>query len=1188
MPFQEHEIFIILESLSSERNDVRLAAEVQYEAVKNDTQLPVHLINIISRYNSTSLTENIKHVRKLSVILLRQVLIAEDSLYMKLEDDQDKSYLRSQLLMCALNERDFHVRQNLCEIIGEMCLNIIDSEEWPELLPFVYECTQSVDASYREIGLSLYGSIAPQFAEILLQPSHIAPILWTLSLSLVDVSNEFRVMHAAIRAFSVLLGLNSRPSDQDALLPLLEPSIRGLQLCCQQQNENIALRYIDTLIEMVEQSSNFFVTSLLFIFESFMELAEGKQNVLQGSVVQQLLEFLVILSERIPKYCRKLRGGRTDDKSYFSSRLLPFCAELMTRISDDQEWNTSDTLENYDVQSDFCVGEQAFDRITHALGVRATFTTVLVILKRMFGSQDHAWECRHAGLYILANYVDVSSHIPNPSQLQQHCTDICATMIAYTGDSNPRVRAGAFFGFSKLLSGFSEDMFQEQIDRIIQTTLTSISSSLNPVPRVRTAALLSLCVLLRNVSAPRIERWSSILLGQVIMSLEEGPIIVQEQCVHVIQALADTAVNNSLSSYYDSLMPVLQRVLSYSRDNGLEQLWGNTLECCAMVGEASGMIKFRNDAMSLMNMLISMQTDTEAGSITNRFVMKTLVRVARSMGTDFLPYLGPILQKVLDTIQQNVCDAEGLYGDANRQEIEARSDIEVIEGKNGWFAIRTEAIEEQACACQLIIMLVERMQEDYFPFVNQTINALVPLCESPHEDIRCYAARAMPHLVRAVAKRTNSASSSGLSDLTSFVVMALVSMVQSEDVFENILIGLKALQQVIHFASANWLHMAPLTSDKSHSDDVVQMLNPAYYISFLSNNTLKALSECMLIVLRDSIQRRAVLRAEAVVSGGADEDDQDDDRNLSYDNSQIYSHINDLISMILRTHSTMFALVYLDDWAEMIDGMLHEHCLPEDQTFAASLTYDFINFGFWQASESFERIYTHQEGLAKYIMSSIPRVLHGCVASSSSPVRQKCSEAIQRAVELYPKEFAIHASIVLNALARHLSKRAYSQDDRATDACVCTFGVILEQFPSTNTREAWDQWLSFLPLHKDIEKGKFVLRQILRLLKSGRLSLISDTTRAVNTLKVLLEVLGTELLDDNTSNDIKSYILQEYGDGLTISSESLLYTSFKNTDLKSKFHLFEMVAAQNETPIFSSSPGMTAPIHTVLLGKSCN
>lgn len=40
----------------------------------------------------------------------------------------------------------------------------------------------------------------------------------------------------------------------------------------------------------------------------------------------------------------------------------------------------------------------------------------------------------------------------------------------------------------------------------------------------------------------------------------------------------------------------------------------------------------------------------------------------------------------------------------------SRSDIEIVETEDGWLAVRTSAVEEQSTACQLMVLLVEKLQ----------------------------------------------------------------------------------------------------------------------------------------------------------------------------------------------------------------------------------------------------------------------------------------------------------------------------------------------------------------------------------------------------------------------------------------------------------------------------------------------
>ena len=59
--------------------------------------------------------------------------------------------------------------------------------------------------------------------------------------------------------------------------------------------------------------------------------------------------------------------------------------------------------------------------------------------------------------------------------------------------------------------------------------------------------------------------------------------------------------------------------------SGLESLWGQTMECCAIVGEASGKEKFKFHAFEMMQTLES-ELDDESGA--RKYFLKALVRIA--------------------------------------------------------------------------------------------------------------------------------------------------------------------------------------------------------------------------------------------------------------------------------------------------------------------------------------------------------------------------------------------------------------------------------------------------------------------------------------------------------------------------------------------------------------------------------
>ena len=92
---------------------------------------------------------------------------------------------------------------------------------------------QSANATDRETGLALLGMLAGSHASFFSTPSNVQSIANIFSLCLLDISNDGRVMLAAIRAFCSLLTALPQESDFDHFQCVISPMMGGLALALQ-------------------------------------------------------------------------------------------------------------------------------------------------------------------------------------------------------------------------------------------------------------------------------------------------------------------------------------------------------------------------------------------------------------------------------------------------------------------------------------------------------------------------------------------------------------------------------------------------------------------------------------------------------------------------------------------------------------------------------------------------------------------------------------------------------------------------------------------------------------------------------------------------------------------------------------------------------------------------------------------
>jgi importin-5 len=398
-------------------------------------------------------------------------------------------------------------------------------------------------------------------------------------------------------------------------------------------------------------------------------------------------------------------------------------------------------------------------------------------------------------------------------------------------------------------------------------------------------------------------------------------------------------------------------------------------------------------------------------------------------------------------------------------ELEARSDIQMLELETGWVAIRTAAVEEQSSACQLVMLIADRLQEYFYPYVEPSVRALVPLLESPHDDVRSYCMAAMPELIRATAKAT-SPDRTGLMVLTDYVIGQLLKTIETESTLELIMTGLQALRHVFMYACTSWEALRPFTTKPPPKS------TPQNSLPFLSHEQMRKITQCATIVLRDSLQRRAVLRAEAQVTGTVDDDDIADEEMFQFESMELHFNLAELLGIIFRTHGVLFLEIYQEVWHEAVCTMAHLHCLKEDRQFAYFVISDVMEFGL------------SDEIGGEYYKTVLPLLYEGCVAPEPN-IRQTCAYAIGMAAEVHPHVFRPYSLEGLNVLASCIAIGENEDEPRgtSTDNAVSAVGTILEQMeaiqppPSVGTEDdhmtdpfpyIWGQWLSYLPLRDDV------------------------------------------------------------------------------------------------------------------------
>jgi hypothetical protein len=502
-------------------------------------------------------------------------------------------------------------------------------------------CAQSADPSERETGLALLGMTAEAVVHLMVTHSSYAAAGALFEECLRDGSNSGRVMIAALRALGSVVALLPDQASLEVFQSLVPTIMASLQALVKASLDGVlsttaALNYAEILIEISEDSPHFYDENLGTAYESCIAIVES--STVAAPLRHICLELVNTLCTNSPKKTRKIPPPAQSKvpsvakgQCWFAMRVLPVCIEMTTIIPDDPLWDTSVVPEeSVESVSECDVGEVAVQRITSALGLGSSWPVMTDWISRLLGAPSDNWKVIHAGLRILGNYMEVSKTISNKAQLVQHRSEVVAVLAKFVRNPHPRVRAACFYALSEFFSVHGGALNAPQVDHFLPVILEGAASRVNPQPRLRRLVMMSLVCLIDRTPASAIEKRAGVILETVALALQEGPTFVQEICIKTLISLSETVRNSSvMADYYDAVIPCLKRMLAQALASGDEVLWAQGVECCAIVGEASGKTKFYKDAIEMMTFLSQLQTDSFLNEAEiKKYLLKAWIRIA--------------------------------------------------------------------------------------------------------------------------------------------------------------------------------------------------------------------------------------------------------------------------------------------------------------------------------------------------------------------------------------------------------------------------------------------------------------------------------------------------------------------------------------------------------------------------------
>ncbi|XP_010451154.1 PREDICTED: importin-4-like [Camelina sativa] len=262
-------------------NDARRQAEDQINRLAKDPQVVPALI----QHLRTAKTPN---VRQLAAVLLRKRITGH---WTKLSP-QIKLHVKQSLIESITVENSPPVRRASANVVSVVAKYAVPAGEWPDLLTFLFQCSQSLQEDHREVALILFSSLTetigntfrPYFAD-----------LQALLLKCMQDESSSRVRIAALKAVGSFLEFTN---DGDEVVKFRDfiPSILNVsRKCIASGEEDVAILAFEIFDELIESPAPLLGDSVKSIVDFSLEVS-CNQN-LESSTRHQAIQIVSWLAK---------------------------------------------------------------------------------------------------------------------------------------------------------------------------------------------------------------------------------------------------------------------------------------------------------------------------------------------------------------------------------------------------------------------------------------------------------------------------------------------------------------------------------------------------------------------------------------------------------------------------------------------------------------------------------------------------------------------------------------------------------------------------------------------------------------------------------------------------------------------------------------------------------------------------
>uniref|UniRef100_A0A2C9W5Q1 Importin N-terminal domain-containing protein n=1 Tax=Manihot esculenta TaxID=3983 RepID=A0A2C9W5Q1_MANES len=685
-------------------NDARRQAEEQIKRLAKDPQVVPALV----QHLRTAKTPN---VRQLAAVLLRKKITGH---WAKLSP-QLKQVVKNSLIESITLEHSPPVRRASANVVSIIAKYAVPAGEWPDLLPFLFQCSQSAQEDHREVALILFSSLTETIGSAF-QP-HFTDLQALLLKCLQDeTSNRVRV--AALKAVGSFLEFTNDGAEVVKFRQFIPSILNVARQCLASGEEDVAVIAFEIFDELIESPAPLLGDSVKSIVQFSLEVCSS-QN-LESNTRHQAIQIISWLA----KY------KSTSLKKY--KLVIPILQVMCPLLTE-----SNDADEDDDLAPDRAAAE-VIDTMALNLS-KHVFPPVFEFAS--FNSQNANPKYREASVTALGVISEGCLDL-----MKDKIEPVLHIVLGALRDPEQMVRGAASFA----LGQFAEHLQPEIVshyESVLPCILNALEDISDEVKEKSYYALAAYCENMGEEILPFLDPLMVKLLG----ALQNSPRNLQETCMSAIGSVA-SAAEQAFIPYAERVLELMKSFMVLTNDEDLLSR-ARATELVGIVAMSVGRTRMETILPPFMEAAISgfSLEFSELREYTHGF-FSNVAEILDESFAQYLPHVVPLafLSCNLDdgsAVDIDESDDENINGFGGVSSDDEAHDEPRVRN----ISIRTGVLDEKAAATQALGLFALHTKSFYapYPIIIESLKILVRHSGYFHEDVRLQAIIALKYILTA-------------------------------------------------------------------------------------------------------------------------------------------------------------------------------------------------------------------------------------------------------------------------------------------------------------------------------------------------------------------------------------------------------------------------------------------------------